>query len=330
MTLVLLANEHGYSVLLSTFGARVVEFVAPDRNGLLSNIVLGYDTEERYRTDPGGYYGATVGRVAGRMAHGRFIGGGLDFALSPNEGFTHLHGGPARAFDRVEWSIGDSTDDTSAVFHYSSPAGEEGYPGQLDIICSYRLTGDDELVLEMSASADSATPVNIVNHTYFNLSGDAKGSIVDHELTIHAHSILAMDADLLPVGGVRPTAGTPYDFWSPRRIGDDLPVDSGEPWPGIDSTYVLDQAAQPAAVLWDPSTGRRLEIRTTEPTLQVYTGNRITPGVGRAGAPLGPGKGICLEAHRVPDSPALPDWPSIVIQPGEHYAQRTVWSLSVV
>lgn len=330
MTLVRLANEHGYSVLLSTFGARVVELVAPDRHGILGNIVLGYETEEQYRTDPGGYFGATVGRVAGRIAQGRFIGGGLDFPLRQNEGSTHLHGGPARALDRVEWSIGESTDDTSAVFHYSSPAGEEGYPGQLDITCSYRLTGDDELVLEMSASADSATPVNIVNHTYFNLSGDAKGSIVDHELTIHAHSILAMDADLLPVGGVRPTAGTPYDFWSTRRIRDVLPVDSGEPWPGIDSTYVLDLAAQPAAILWDPSTGRRLEIRTTEPTLQVYTGNRITPGVGRAGSPLGPGKGICLEAHRVPDSPALPDWPSIVIQPGELYAQRTVWSLSVV
>lgn len=330
MTVVRLANEHGYSVLLSTFGARVVELLAPDRHGTLGSIVLGYDTEEQYRTEPGGYYGATVGRVAGRIAQGRFIGGGLDFALRPNEGSTHLHGGPARALDRVEWSIGNSTDDASAVFRYSSPAGEEGYPGQLDIICSYRLTGDDELVLEISASADSATPVNIVNHTYFNLSGDAKGSIVDHELEIHARSILAMDADLLPVGGVRTIVGTPYDFSIARRIGDDLPTDSGEPWPGIDSTYVLDQAAHLAASLWDPSTGRRLEIRTTEPTLQVYTGNRITPGVGRAGAPLGPGKGICLEAHRVPDSPALPEWPSIVIQPSERYAQRTVWSMSVV
>lgn len=330
MTLVRLANEHGYSALVSTFGARLVELVAPDRTGICSNIVLGYDTEEQYRTDPGGYYGATVGRVAGRMAQGRFIGGGLDFALSPNEGATHLHGGPTRALDRVEWSIADSTDVTSALFHYSSPAGEEGYPGTLDVRCSYRLTGDNELVLQMTANADSATPVNIVNHTYFNLSGDAQSSIVDHELMIQARSILMTDSGLLPVGGLRPIAQTPYDFSTGRRIGDLLPADSGEPWPGVDSTYVLDHDAQPAATLWDPSSGRHLEIRTTEPTLQVYTGNRIPIGLGRSGAPHGPGKGICLEAHRVPDSPTLPEWPSIVIQPGEHYAQQTVWRLSVL
>jgi aldose 1-epimerase len=144
---------------------------------------------------------------------------------------------------------------------------------------------------------------------------------------VDATEILAVDEHLLPVGGVLAVAGTPYDFRRPRRIGDDLPTGSGEPWPGIDTTYVLETSARPAATLWDPASGRQLEIRTTEPTLQVYTGNRIQPAVGRSSARHDAGRGICLEAHRVPDSPALPGWPSIVIQPGERYTQRTVWSL---
>lgn len=330
MTLLRRSNRHGLSMLLSTFGARLVELLAPDRHGEFGNIVLGFDTEEQYRSDPGAYFGATVGRVAGRIAESRFIGGGLEFPLRPNEGATHLHGGPARALDRVEWSVEEPSDDASAVFLYSSPSGEEGYPGRLDVRCSYRLTDDDELELEITATTDRATPVNIINHTYFNLSGDAQSSIVDHELMIDGRLILATDKDLLPVGGALSVVGTPYDFRTARRIGDDLPVHSGEPWPGIDSTYVLDEDVDPAAILWDPSSGRQLEIRITEPTLQVYTGNRIEPGPGRAGAVHGPGAGICLEAHRIPDSPVLPDWPSLVIQPGERYAQRTVWKLSAI
>lgn len=329
MALLNLTNRHGTSALVSTFGARLVELVAPDRAGNPGNIVLGHDTEQQYRDDPGPYFGATVGRVAGRVAGGRFVGGGLGFDLEPNEGPTHLHGGPSRALDRVEWSIGPAPDDASAVFQYSSPAGEEGYPGALDVTCSYRLTNDDEVEIKLTAESDAATPVNLVNHTYFNLSGDAREFIIDHELMIDASAILAADERLLPVGGVLPVAGTPYDFRVSRRIGDDLPTDSGEPWPGIDSTYVLDGSGRPAATLWDPTSGRHLEIRTTEPTLQVYTGNRIAPSVGRSGAPHAAGKGICLEAHRVPDSPVLPDWPSIVLRPGERYAQRTVWRLGI-
>lgn len=328
MTLHRIANRHGTSVLLSTFGARVVELLARDREGVLANIVLGYDSEEQYRTDPGGYFGATVGRVAGRIADSRFVGGGLTFSVQPNEGSTHLHGGPDRALDRVDWSLSESTGGENAVFRYSSPAGEEHYPGALEVTCSYRLTDDDELEIELTATTDASTPVNLVNHTYFNLSGDCRESIVEHELMISAHSILEADLDLLPLGGAVAVAGTPYDFRTARRIGDDLPVNSGQPWPGVDSTYLLDGSAAVAATLWDPISGRQLEIRTSEPTLQVYTGNRIMEGAGRGGAFHGPGRGICLEAHRVPDSPMLPDWPSIVIGPGDRYKQRTVWSLS--
>lgn len=328
MTIHRLANRRGVSVLLSSFGARVVEVLAPDRDGVLGNIVLGHDSEDQYRAAPGPYFGATVGRIAGRIADGRFVGAGLDFPLEPNEGTTHLHGGPSRALDRVEWNVQEVRGTNEVVFHYSSPSGEEGYPGTLEVTCSYRITDDNEISFTVTAVSDQSTPVNIVNHTYFNLSGDAHGSIIDHDLMISASSILAADSQLLPVGNVIEVAQTPYDFRVPRRIGDDLPADSGEPWPGIDTTYVLDGGARVAASLSDPSSGRHLEIRTTEPTLQVYTGNRIEPGRGRAGALHGPGKGICLEAHRVPDSPALPEWPTIVIEPGERYEQHTVWRLS--
>ncbi len=317
-------------MVISTFGARIVELMARDRNGELGNIVLGHDTEQAYRDAPGPYFGATVGRVAGRVAAGRFTGGGLDFILAPNEGSTHLHGGPLRALDRVDWDVVAEMGTTDAVvLRYVSPAGEEGYPGTLTTTVTFRLTDSDELHLEFLAVTDASTPVNLVNHSYFNLSGDARRSIVDHVLMIDSTGILELDDSLLPLGAVIDLAGTPYDFRTARRIGDNLPQGGSEPWPGIDSTYVLNASPRPAAMLWDPVSGRALEITTTEPTLQVYTGNRIDEAVGRSGARHGPGKGICLEAHRVPDSPVLPGWPSIVLEPGAPYAQHTVWRLSV-
>ncbi len=326
MTLARLSNARGTSLVLSTFGARLVELMFRDSEGNLDNIVLGYDSEQHYRDNPGGYIGATVGRVAGRLAGARFVGGGLDFGIAANEGTTHLHGGPDRALDRVEWETLPSTAADTIVYRYVSPAGEEGYPGTLKVTSSYQLTDTDELVFELRATSDTATPVNLVNHTYLNLSGSARRSIVEHELMINAEVILAADAELLPSGGVVPVADTAYDFRQERRIGDALPENGSEPWPGIDSTYVLSGSTDPAATLQDPVSGRVLRITTTEPTLQVYTGNRIAVGAGRSGAEHGPGKGICLEAHRVPDSPALPEWPSIVIEPGAEYVQRTVWS----
>jgi aldose 1-epimerase len=327
MALITITNTLGTSALLSTFGARLVELMARDRRGELGNIVLGHDTEQEYRDDPGPYFGATVGRVAGRLAGGRFVGGGLNFAVTANEKSTHLHGGPLRAFDRVEWSVEHDADGHGATFRYVSPAGEEGYPGTLSVEATYRLTALDQLEFGFRATTDAPTPVNIVNHAYINLSGDAQRSIVDHVLEIKASSIIAADSMLLPLGGVIPVTGTPYDFVSERRIGNDLVIGGSEPWPGIDSTYVLDSAEGVAARLWDEVSGRTLEITTTEPTLQVYTGNRIAESTGRRGAPHGPGKGICLEAHRVPDSPALPEWPTIVLEPGREYLQHTVWQL---
>lgn len=312
----------GITAVVSPFGARLVELATPDRDGRFANIVLGFDAMDDYREHVDLYFGATVGPIAGRIADGRFRGGGLELELAPNEGSTHLHGGAVRAFDRVEWDVVDVTAD-AVEFRHVTADGEDGYPGVVDARTRYHLVGH-ELRLEFTATTTAATPINIVNHTYFNLSGDAAGTIIDHALSISASTVLAADEHLLPAGGTRGVAGTALDFRIERRIGDLLP-DRGEPWPGVDNTYILDPDAAVAAVLFEPVGGRTLTITTTEPTLQVYTGNRIPDLRGRSGSTYRPGSGICLEAHRVPDAPQLPEWPSIVVPEGQTYRQETVW-----
>lgn len=317
-----LTAASGITAVVHPFGARLVELRTPDRNGALGNVVLGFDTQDDYRSHVDLYFGATVGRVAGRIAHARFRGAGLDFALEPNEGSTHLHGGNGNAFDRVVWEVLDATAD-SAEFRHVSPDGEDGYPGEVDARVRY-LLGDDELRLTFVATTTRPTPLNLVNHTYFNLSGDAAESIVEHTLRIDASAVLSADDLLLPTGGTTPVADSALDFQVERRIGERLP-DAGEPWPGVDNTYVLDPAVGPIAVLHHPASGRTLEIITTEPTLQVYTGNRIPELPGRGGSSYRPGSGICLEAQRVPDAPQLTGWPTVVLPAGETYRQETIW-----
>ena len=319
-----ITGSTGITAGVTTYGARLVELMTPDRSGRTSNIVLGFDTTEAYREHVDLYLGATVGPVAGRIAGGRFRGGGLKLDLPPNEGPTHLHGGAVSAFDRLDWDVVDATTD-AVEFRYIRPDGEGGYPGDLDVRARYRLIGT-ELQLSFTATTTRETPINLVNHTYFNLSGDAARSIVDHSLTIAASTILEADERLLPTGGTRDVEGTALDFRTERRIGDQLPV-GGEPWPGIDNTFVLEANARNAAVLYEPVSGRTLEITTSEPTLQVYTGNRIPQLEGRAGSQLEQGSGICLEAQRVPDAPELPEWPTIVVPAGGTYRQTTVWRL---
>jgi aldose 1-epimerase len=328
-----LRSASGITATVSPFGARLVELATRDRDGELRNIVLGFDTEKEYRTQPNMYFGSTVGRVAGRVAAGRFLAGELDFELHPNEGSTHLHGGPHRALDRVDWEVVppavDPPESVSSIrFEYTSPAGEEGYPGELAVAVTYELS-DDALSLDFVATSDASTPVNLVNHTYWNLSGDAKRPVTDSLMWLRAGEILETDAQLLPTGGTRPVEGTAYDFRAERAIGDRLPADSGEPWPGIDTTYLLDHGEGAAATLWDPASGRTLAISTTEPSLQVYTGNRIPEMAGRGGVRYRPGMGICIEAQRIPDSPALRWSPTIVLEPGREYRQHTVWTFGI-
>lgn len=317
-----ITGSTGITARISSYGARLVELMVPDRLGHRSNVVLGFDDPEEYREYVDLYFGATVGPVAGRVAGGRFLGGGLHLELEPNEGPTHLHGGAVGAFDRVEWEIADAASD-AVELRLLRADGEGGYPGEVDVRAGYRLVGP-ELQLSFTATTSRATPINLVNHTYFNLSGDARDSIIDHTLMIAASTVLAADEHLLPTGGTRTVEGTALDYRAERRIGDLLPQ-GGEPWPGIDNTFVLDPDHAAAALLHDPVSGRTLEITTTEPTLQVYTGNRIPRLAGRSGSRLAQGSGICLEAQRVPDSPLLPEWPTLVVPAGGTYRQTTVW-----
>lgn len=322
MTDHLMSSSTGITAVVNPFGARLIELCTPDRDGDLANIVLGFDTETEYRARVDLYFGATVGPVAGRIEDGRFRSQGLRLDLAPNEGATHLHGGSARAFDRVPWEVIRSEPDL-VEFRHVSPDGEDGYPGEVDARATYRLAGD-ELHLTLEATTTRATPINLVNHTYFNLSGDARRSVVEHALMIAASSVLAADEGLLPTGDIRAVEDSGLDFRTERRIGDRLPVGS-EPWPGIDNTYILDPGIPVAALLVEPASGRTLEVMTTEPTLQVYSGNRIPMVSGRSGSRYEPGSGICIEAQRVPDAPQLPDWPTIVVPADGTYRQSTVW-----
>lgn len=326
-------NAHRASATFSPFGARLVELRVPDRAGALDNVVLGFDDDADYRAHANLYFGATIGRVAGRIAGGAFALGGRRFELARNEGGNALHGGAERAFDRVDWSARSSATEhgPGVVFEYLSPDGEEGYPGNLRVQAEYALSDRNELWTTFRARTDAPTPVNMTSHAYWNLNGAGPRSILDHELSIVAGNTVALDGDLVPTGGLEPVAGTAADFRGARRLGERLPG-GDEPWPGFDAAYVLDrrEAATDAAVtLHDPASGRLMEIVTTEPSIQMYTANRVPEITGRDGRPYRSGNAICLEPQRMPDAVNRPEFESIVVAPGEEYLHVSCYRFSV-
>lgn len=329
-TLLRVESATGASATFSAFGARLVELRVPDRDGRLDNVVLGFDDERRYREHVDLYFGATIGRVCGRIAGARFQLEGREVRLTPNEGTTHLHGGPERAFDRVDWAAEPfaSEHGRGVAFTYVSPDGEEGYPGELRARAEYLLSDDHELRTVFRAIADVATPVNMTNHAYWNLAGAGRATILDHELAIDASSIVALDDDLVPTGGLQPVDATALDFRRPRRLGAQLP-DTDEPWPGFDAAYVLDATAEVAVTLRDPRSGRVMEIRTSEPSIQMYTANRVPRMTGRDGRPYGPGGAICLEPQRMPDAVNRPEFDSIVVPAGQEYRHVSTYRFTV-
>lgn len=329
-----IVNAHGASAVFSPFGARLIELRVPDRQGELDNVLLGFDEESDYRSHVDLYFGATIGRVAGRISNARFELDGRAYQLAANEGRSALHGGPQRAFDRVEWKAEFVQGEHGAGirFRYLSPDGEEGYPGNLRVEAEYALSDDNELWTTFTAVPDAPTPVNLTSHAYWNLAGAGADSILDHELMIAAGEIVALDEELVPTGGFAPVSGTPHDFRRPRPIGPSLPVNGTEPWPGFDSAYALDERdpdADPAVSLFDPSSGRLLEILTAEPSIQMYTANRLPRMTGRHGRSYGPGNSICLEPQRFPDAVNRPEFPSIVVAPGEDYVHVSRYRFSV-
>jgi aldose 1-epimerase len=306
-----LTTASGTSLVVSPFGARVVELWMPDRHGTLGNVVLGLPSHELYAQYANLYLGCTVGRVAGRIPASRFVGGGLDFAVTPNEGANHLHGGPSRSFDRVMWELTSTETPSSVVatFHYTSPAGEEGYPGQVEATSSFELSADGVFTSTLTARTTAPCPINLTTHAYWNLSGIAGSTIEDHVLELDAVGMLETNAEQLPTGGTIPPSTQP-----------------ALTTPGLDDTCVLtaeDHLSTPAAKLTHPSSGRAFSLFTTEPALQVYTGGHLPWAEIDKDHSLRPFGGLCLEPQRIGDNPQLPQYPSIVVQPGVEYRQVT-------
>lgn len=320
-----LTNVNGLKAKLIDFGATLVSLEVPDRNGQLADIVLGCDTVECYEKQSP-YFGAIVGRYANRIAGGKFTLDGVEYTLATNDGPNHLHGGNV-GFDKVVWKAEpfDNVDGPGVKFTYRSKDGEEGYPGNLDCTVTYTLTNADELVIEYRAVTDKPTPVNLSHHSYFNLAGHDSGAILDHELTIHASFVTPTGPGLIPTGVLAPVTGTAYDF---TGVGKPIGLRIDQAPGGYDINFVLDGGGRGmdlAARVRDPKSGRVMEIFTTEPGLQFYSGNFLDGTItGKNGVNYVKHAGFCLEAQKFPDSPNQPLFPNSILRPGETYRQVTL------
>ncbi len=327
-----LTNKKGNVLKLSEFGARIIWIEVPDRNGVKENVTFGFDTfEGMIKGDP--YFGAVVGRYANRIAKGKFTLDGIEYSLPINNGVNSLHGGPGGWHSAV-WTgeIVADAEYPSVKFTLHSPDMEEGYPGNVHVEALYTWTDANEIIIDYSCTTDKKTVINITNHAYFNLHGAGNGDILDHELVIKGSGFVAVDSTLIPTGEIRPVAGTPFDFRSPMtvgsRIGEDY--DQLKRGNGYDHTFVLDNAEEIDATVYDPSTGRFMEMITDQPGVQFYCGNFLNGSrIGYGGKPYTFRSGLCLETGHYPDSPNHPDFPSTVLNPGEKFSSRTTYRFSV-
>ena len=319
----------GLTVRLSSLGATLMGIDAPDRHGRAADVLLGWSDPRRYDTPAyraaNPYFGATAGRFANRIAGASFVIDGVRFALSANEGGTHLHGG-ADGFDRRAWTVEPIAD--GVRFRLVSPDGDQGYPGRLVATADYVFAAPDELAVIYSAEADRPTHVNLVSHGYFNLTGDPAAGIAGHVLSIAADRYVPIDAANLPLGTIAPVAGTPYDLRAPTRLGEALAAADGAAAPtrGFNHCYVLQAPGRvvPAARLHDPVSGRILDLSTDQPGLLFYSGDGLDGSLASdAGTPFGPRSGLCLEAQRFPDTPNQPAFPSSRLDPGGSYRSET-------
>ena len=312
-----LNNSLGFEVSITNYGGAITSLKTPDRHGNFGDIVLAYETLDDYVRNPR-YFGALIGRHANRIARGRFSLNGIEYQLPCNNGLNHLHGG-FKGFDKRVWDV--SQDGNVLQLSYFSKDGEEGYPGNLTASVDYTLI-DNALQIDYRATTDHDTIVNLTNHSYFNLRGH--GTILDHELTLHADSFTPVDEELIPTGEIRPVIGTPMDFRNGKAIGSQLAFIGG-----YDHNFVLndwDGALRLAARLYEETTGRVLEILTTEPGIQFYSGNFLDGSlVGRNGVAYQKYTGLCLEPQHFPDAPNHPNFPSTVLRPGEEHKQTTVY-----
>jgi aldose 1-epimerase len=328
----LLLSPSGVTALLSTWGANLVSLTMPDRDGRFDDVVLGYDSPAEYLVNSGFYFGCTVGRVANRIKSARFSLDGVDYQLAVNNGPNHLHGGDERSFDRVEWAgrrVASAHGET-VEFRYSSPDGEEGYPGNLDTMVTYTLTRSDELLVEYLARTDRRTPVNLTNHTYWNLAGAGAPTILDHELRVDADRFTPADDEQIPLGTFAPVAGTGLDFREPARLGPRIAEFDSTAAGGFDHNLVFRDGrsvAEPAVILRDPASGRVLEMMTQQPCVQLYSGNFLSDTAGKGGRIYRRRSGVCLEAQVAPDAVHNPQFGSIMLEPGAEYRHTITYRL---
>jgi aldose 1-epimerase len=327
-----LTNKNGLVVKLTDYGARIVSVETPDRNGKLANIALGFNTLDGY-VNHKAYFGCTTGRFANRIAKGRFTLDSKTYALAKNAGNNTLHGG-TEGFDRKIWQAEPLhiPSGQTVQFTYTSPDGEEGFPGTLETTVEYTLTNQNELRIDYTATTDKPTVLNLTNHAYWNLAGAGQGTVLDHELTINAKRYVPVDSESIPTGKLAAVAGTPLDFNTPHTIGERIKQMVPPEGPtGYDHCYVLVTGGQlklsPTAKVKDPKSGRVMEISTTEPGVQLYTGNYLDGSAINGGYPQW--AALCLETQHLPDSPNQPSFPTTVLQPGETYRQTTVHKFSV-
>lgn len=331
-----LINRNGVVLRCIDYGAIITELHVPDKVGKNADVVLGFDTLDGYlKGHP--YFGTNAGRCANRIAKGKFTLDGKEYTLATNNAPNHLHGGK-EGFDKKMWRAEPFLAPTGPAvkFNYQSKDLEEGYPGNLSVTVTYTLTDNNEVVIDYRATTDKPTICNLAHHSYFNLAGHGSGDILGHVAEFAAKNYTPADDTLIPTGKIEPVANTPFDFTKAKPIGKDLQAAGGKPV-GYDLNYVLDKGLsdrpEPAARVTDPKSGRVMEVLTTEPGLQFYTGNFLDgTNVGKGGAVYKQYHGFCLEAQKFPDSVNKPEWKeksNVVLRPGETYKQTTVYKFSV-
>jgi len=332
ISLFTLTNKKGDIVKLTNYGATIVEINVPDRNGEKANVTFGYDNLEGYLAGAP-YFGKVVGQYANRIAKGKFTLDSVEYTLALNNGVNSLHGGPTGWHSRA-WTaeVLKNTDFPAVKFSYSKPDMEEGYPGNVVAEVVYTWTDEDELIMDYKVTTDRRTVLNITNHAYFNLHGAGNGDILDHEAVIRASAFTPVDSTLIPTGELRPVEGTPFDFRTPHLIGERI----GEAYDqlllggGYDHNYVLDNVELVDAEVYDPSTGRVIQVITDQPGVQLYTGNFLDgTQTGRGGKVYQYRSGFCLETQHYPDSPNQASFPSVILTPEEPFLSSTTYKFGV-
>lgn len=329
-----LENTQGSCIQLTNYGARIVSIWMPDKEGKYADVNTGFATGDDYLNANAPYYGNTVGRFANRIAKGQFKIDSLAYQLPINNGVNSIHGGSEGLFKQV-WDIA-KVNSNEIVFSYLSPDGDQGYPGNMQLYVSFSLSDDNELIIAYEATTDKATPINLSNHAFFNLGGEASGTILDHELYINADYYTPLDSTQIPTGVIETVTNTPYDFKKSTMIGARIEEDFDQlkMGNGYDMNLVLNKEndhLSHAATLYDPTSGRVMDVYTTEPGIQLYTGNFMNGSdIGKFGKPLNKREGVCLETQHYADSPNQSQFPNTILQAGETFSSKTIYKFSVV